>query len=152
MTTNISFAGLIGRVAQSDRFRLARYFVAGVAVSLGYTFTIIALVDWLHLLSAEPANVLSLILWTIISYVVHREFTFRFDGGYGSTAMRFIFLLVLKLIASVAVIALATGYFQSSYLIGVVVNWIVLPLISYLGMKIWVFKPYILPHLGGSAE
>jgi putative flippase GtrA len=131
---------LVDRVARSDRFRLIRYFVAGVAVSLGYTFTIVALVDWLSLASAEVANVVSLILWTIISYVVHREFTFRFDGAYGGSAARFIFVFVLKLIASVAVIAFTTRYYQSSYLIGVLVNWVVLPLISYVALKMWVFE------------
>jgi hypothetical protein len=52
---------------------------------------------------------------------------------------RFIFMFVLKLLASVAVIAFITRYYQSSYLIGVVLNWVVLPLISYVAMKLWVF-------------
>ena len=131
---------LVDRVTRSDRFSLIRYFFAGVAVSLGYTFTIVALVDWLNFVSAEVANVVSLILWTITSYVVHREFTFRFDGAYGGSAARFIFVFVLKLIASVAVIALISRYYQSSYLIGVLVNWVVLPLISYVALKLWVFE------------
>jgi len=131
---------LVDSITRSDRFRLMRYFVAGVAVSLGYTFTIMALVDWLRFVSAEAANVISLILWTIISYIVHREFTFRFDGGYSGSAARFIFVFMLKLLASVVVIALTTRYYQSSYLIGVLVNWVVLPLISYVAMKLWVFE------------
>jgi putative flippase GtrA len=98
------------------------------------------LVDWAALLGPEAANVVSLILWTIISYVVHREFTFRFDGAYGGSAARFIFIFVLKLLASMAVIAVMTRYYQSSYLIGVLLNWVVMPLISYVAMKLWVFQ------------
>lgn len=140
MANTSSLIWLVDRITRSDRFSLIRYFVAGVAVSLGYTFTIVALVDWLNFVSAEVANVVSLILWTIISYVVHREFTFRFEGAYGGSAARFIFVFVLKLIASVVVIALITRYYQSSYLIGVLVNWVVLPLISYVALKLWVFE------------
>ena len=95
---------LFGRAARSDRLRLIRYLIAGVAISLGYTFTIIALVDWLSFVNAEVANAISLVLWTIISYKVHREFTFRFDGAYGDSIARFTFIFGLKLIASIAVI------------------------------------------------
>jgi putative flippase GtrA len=130
---------LADKATRSDRFRLIRYFVAGLAVSLGYTFTIVALVDWLGLVSAEAANAISLIIWTLISYVVHREFTFRFDGSHGGTVARFIFVFTLKFIASVIVIALAMRHYQSSYLVGVAVNWVVLPLVSYFAMKLWVF-------------
>jgi putative flippase GtrA len=134
------FVRLAGVVTRSDKFRLIRYAFAGVAVSLGYTFTIVALVEWWGLMRAEAANAVSLTLWTIISYFVHREFTFRFDGRYGDSAARFVFVFVLKLLASVAIIALITRYYQSSYLIGVLLNWVVLPLISYITLKLWVFE------------
>lgn len=143
---------LFGRAARSDRLRLIRYLIAGVAISLGYTFTIIALVDWLSFVNAEVANAISLVLWTIISYKVHREFTFRFDGAYGDSIARFTFIFGLKLIASIAVIFFFTRYSQTSYLIGVVVNWIVLPLVSYVGMKLWVFRSHVLPIVASSAE
>jgi putative flippase GtrA len=130
---------LVDKVMRGDRFRLIRYFVAGIAVSLGYTFTIIVLVDWLAFVGAEAANAISLIIWTLISYVVHREFTFRFDGSHGGTVARFIFVFTLKFVASVIVIALVTRHYQSSYLVGVALNWVVLPLVSYFAMKLWVF-------------
>ena len=131
---------LASAAMRSDQFRLIRYALAGVVVSLGYTFTIVALVEWWGLMRAEAANTVSLILWTIIPYVIHREFTFRFDGRYGDSVARFIFVFVLKLLASSAVIAVITRYYQSSYIIGVLVNWVVLPLISYIAMKLWVFE------------
>jgi putative flippase GtrA len=134
------FVCLADAITRSDQFSLIRYAFAGVAVSLGYTFTIVALVEWWGVMRAEAANAVSLILWTIISYVVHREFTFRFDGRFSDSAVRFVFVFVLKLVASVAVIALITRYYQGSYLIGVLVNWVVLPLISYIAMKLWVFE------------
>ena len=97
------------------------------------------LVHWLAFVGAEAANAISLIIWTLISYVVHREFTFRFDGSHGGTVARFVFVFTLKFVASVIVIALVTRHYQSSYLVGVALNWVVLPLVSYFAMKLWVF-------------
>ena len=139
MTNASIFIRVADKVMHGDQFRLIRYFVAGIAVSLGYTFTIVVLVDWLAFIGAEAANAISLIIWTLISYVVHREFTFRFDGSHGGTVARFVFVFTLKFIASVIVIALVTRHYQSSYLVGVALNWVVLPLVSYFAMKLWVF-------------
>lgn len=151
--TNISsLTAFFGRAVRSDRLRLIRYLVAGVAISLGYTITIVALVDWLSLVNAEVANVISLILWTIISYRVHRQFTFRFDGAYGKSMARFIFIFGLKMVASIAVIAFVTRNSQNPYLIGVVANWIVLPLVSYVGMKLWVFRSHVQSIVASSVE
>jgi putative flippase GtrA len=139
--TNLSLiVRLVGTAVRSDRFRLVRYAIAGTAVSLGYTFTIVALVSWWSVLSPQAANVVSLILWTIISYFAHREFTFRFAGEYAGSAARFIFVSLLRLGASIAVVAVVTRYYQSSYLIGVLINWVILPLVSYIALKLWAFR------------
>jgi putative flippase GtrA len=130
---------MIEQVIGNPKFRLIRYLFAGVVVSLGYTVTVIGLVDWLDIVNAEIANVISLILWTMISYVVHREFTFQFDGSHGNSIARFIFVFIVKLIASVGVIAMVTRSSEHSYLIGVTLNWVVLPLVSYMALRLWVF-------------
>ena len=51
---------LVDAVRVSSRFRLARYLIAGVVVSIGYTVTIVALVSWLAWAGPEAANVISL--------------------------------------------------------------------------------------------
>src|SRR3974377_2189096 len=94
---------LFAAARRSGRFPVARYVIAGVAVSVGYTVTIVALVSWLAWVRPEVANVISLILWTIVSYFVHRDFTFRYKGAYRDSLPRFIFVFTLKLIASVFV-------------------------------------------------
>ena len=131
---------LVDAVRVSSRFRLARYLIAGVVVSIGYTVTIVALVSWLAWAGPEAANVISLILWTIVSYFVHRDFTFRYKGAYSDSLVRFIFVFALKLVASLLVIAGITKYAEGPYLIGVVVNWLVLPMVSYVALKLWVFQ------------
>jgi putative flippase GtrA len=122
-----------------DQFRLIRYFLAGTAVSIGYTLTIIALVDGFAAASPETASAFSLVFWSIPSYLVHRSFTFRFAGGVGGSAARFLFVLILKLLVSVGLMALITRVYGDSYLIGIALNWIALPLVAYVAMKVWVF-------------
>jgi putative flippase GtrA len=122
-----------------DQFRLIRYFLAGTAVSIGYTLTIIALVDGFAAASPETASAISLVLWSVPSYFAHRRFTFRFAGRIGRSAARFLFVLVLKLVVSVGLMALITRVYGDSYLIGIALNWIALPLVAYFAMKVWVF-------------
>ena len=150
MKSPISFTRTVRSITQGDQFRLIRYFVAGVSVSLGYTLTIIALVDWGPALNPELANVVSFLLWTVASYLAHRGFTFRFEGAYGDSAFRFIVVSAVKLLASMAVMVLITRYYESSYLVGILLNWVVLPLISYVVMKVWVFQQTFSAKLVGS--
>jgi putative flippase GtrA len=122
----------------SELLKLVRYFVAGVAVSLGYTVTVLLLVEFRGWLRPELANVVSFLLWTPVSYVVHRDFTFRFDGELFISAFRFFVTFIAKLSASIVVVWLAI-VFQVHYIFGIMTNWVVLPLITYLMLKLWVF-------------
>ncbi|SDR05205.1 GtrA-like protein [Rhizobiales bacterium GAS113] len=127
-------------ILKGSQFRLLRYMMSGVAVSLGYTLTTIALVSWLHWQSAALANAVSLTLWTVISFVVHRDFTFAASGTTPWAVARFVAIFVLKLVVSVVVVGSFAKYGNGMYLVGVLSNWIVLPLISYTMLKVWVFN------------
>lgn len=124
----------------SERLELLRFAVAGVGVSLGYTITVVLLVELRGWQSPAAANLLSFLLWTPISYFVHRDFTFRFGGRSRSAALKFFATFIAKLLASVIVVGLATRAFGAHYIFGVLANWVVLPLISYLVLKVWVFR------------
>src|SRR5262249_62242725 len=137
MKRPISFTRTVRSITQGDQFRLILYFVAGISVSLGYTLTIIALVDWGPALNPEVANVVSFLLWTVASYLAHRGFTFRFDGAYGDSAFRFIVVSAVKLLASMAVLGFVNRYYEKSCLVGIFVELVVLPLILYSGLKVW---------------
>ena len=132
---------MLARFRTGDRFRLPRYIVSGVAVSTGYTVTVLALVDLLHWLTPVAASTVSFIVWTPVSYAVHRDFTFRFDGQAWAAAAKFAVTFVIRLLASAYVVHVATAQFELHYLAGVLLNWIVLPLINYLALSLWVFRP-----------
>jgi putative flippase GtrA len=121
------------------RFSIVRYFFAGVAVSLGYTFTIIILVEQLRWCGPAWASAISFLLWTPVSYFAHREFTFRFDHRHRAAATKYFVSFLLRLGASALVVVVAIDYLHLHYLVGVLMNWIVLPLINYFVLRFWVF-------------
>ena len=139
----IALRRLIGRFRTGNEFRLLRYIVSGVAVSTGYTVTVLALVDLLHWLNPVAASTVSFIVWTPVSYAVHRDFTFRFRGHEWAAAAKFIVTFVARLLASAYVVYVATAQFELHYLVGVLLNWIVLPLVNYLALSLWVFRPHV---------
>jgi putative flippase GtrA len=119
--------------------QVVRYFAAGILVSLGYTVTVVYLVEYLHWGSPSLANAVSFALWTPVSYLAHRFFTFRFDGSYESSALRFVVTFLGKLGASLAVMALVE-FLGLYYVYGVIANWIAIPLGAYLTLRLWVFE------------
>jgi putative flippase GtrA len=131
---------LVGGVLQGERLRLLRYFLAGVTVSVGYTITVVGLVEWLGWRNPVAANAASFALWTPVSYLAHREFTFRFDGDYAGSAARFLITFLVKLLASVVVMIAVIDILHAHYLVGVLLNWIVVPLVSYVALDLWVFR------------
>ena len=130
----------LARFRTGDEFRLLRYIVSGVAVSTGYTVTVLALVDLLHWLNPVAASTVSFIVWTPVSYAVHRDFTFRFRGHEWAAAAKFVVTFIARLLASAYVVYAATALFELHYLAGVLLNWIVLPLVNYLALSLWVFR------------
>ncbi len=109
------------------RLKLLRYAAAGVAVSAGYTLTVILLVDGLGWIEPVSASALSFVIWTPISYVVHRDFSFLFTGRQAAAVLKFLIAFVVRLAAAAYTVHLATAVFGQSYLVGVLANWIVLP-------------------------
>lgn len=123
----------------SERLSLLRYFVAGVAVSLGYTVTVVAIVEWAKWTGPEAASAISFVLWTPASYLAHRQFTFRFTDAHGLPLIKYFVSFLLRLAASAAVVIIAINYFHLHYIVGVLMNWIVLPTLNYFVLKLWVF-------------
>ena len=50
--------------------------------------------------------------WTLISYLIHRKFTFQYDGAYTGSAARFFFIFIVKLMTSIGIMALITRYYS----------------------------------------
>jgi putative flippase GtrA len=125
---------------RGERLRLGRYLFVGVAVSLGYTTTVIGLIEGLGWSSPGGANAVSFALWTPVSYLAHREFTFRSGGEYVGSGFRFGITFLVKFLTSVIIMAVVTNYIDAHYLAGVLLNWVAVPLVTYIVLDLWVFS------------
>jgi putative flippase GtrA len=126
-------------IRQNRRLTFFRYAIVGVAVSTGYTVNVILFVEFLGWGNPEFASALSFLIWTPISYLGHRDFTFLFAGDPVSSAIKFAVAFVARLAVSSYTVHVAT-LFGMHYLVGVLANWIVLPAISYFVLDLWVFR------------
>jgi putative flippase GtrA len=128
------------RLLRSNQLELLRYFMAGVGISTGYTLSVIFLMEVMHWESPDVANAVSFAAWAPVSYLVHRRFTFQFNGEHALSFMRFVVTFFVKFLISIALMAGVTGLIQAHYLIGVLFNWVVVPLGTYLVLGLWVFR------------
>jgi len=122
-----------------EQLRLMRYLVSGVAISTAYTVTVLLLVSTFQVMGPVPASTLSFLIWTPISYAVHRDFTFRYEGSQQAAVVKFLITFVARLGASAYVVYFSTQVMGWNYLVGVFGNWVVLPLINYIVLTLWVF-------------
>jgi putative flippase GtrA len=127
------------RFRLDGRFKIVRYALFGSAVSIGYTLSVVVFVELLGWRNPEFASALSFVIWTPISYIGHRDFTFLFTGHHARSAVKFAAAFIARLAASAYTVHIAT-MLGMHYLTGVIANWVVLPLISYLILDLWVFR------------
>lgn len=117
---------------------ITRYFVVGVIVTLGYTFTVIFIVEKLGFATPLTANIIGFILWTPASYLGHKEFTFEYSGESAESVIKFFVVFIGKLIASILVI-MAAQFLNYSYILGIIANWFIIPIVTFIVLKLWVF-------------
>jgi putative flippase GtrA len=115
-----------------------RYALVGVGVSLLYSLLIIALVDGLD---ANPtvASVLAFMVIVPLSYVGQRQFTFRDAGRVSFQRLRFGLMATSSFLAAAGAMYLVTEILHWSYLIGILLNWLIIPAINFFVNLVWVF-------------
>jgi putative flippase GtrA len=122
-----------------DIFQVLRYFGAGLLVSLGYTITVVLMVEVFGWSNPSIANAVSFILWTPVSYFAHKMFTFRDSQNTAESAVKFFVIFLAKLATSVLVIEATTRFLSHHYFVGLLLNWVVIPLVTFVLLKFWVF-------------
>ncbi|HEY5126100.1 MAG TPA: GtrA family protein [Bradyrhizobium sp.] len=130
---------LLQDLYQNDQLKIVRYFFAGVVVSIGYTITVVVLVEYVGWTNPSLASATSFLVWTPISYYAHRDFTFGFEGGNSAASAKYVISFLLRFAASVVVVAVAV-HLKWHYIVGVFFNWGMLPLVNYFVLHFWVFR------------
>ena len=142
------FSSIIFSLWSDERFQLLRYAVAGVGVSLGYTLNVFVLVDVLRAVSPTVASALSFVVWTPVSYFVHRDFTFRAATGSRTIAIKFCATFVMRLLISSFVVYFFSNLLHVHYIFGALANWVVLPILNYFILDAWVFSKKVPDQVG----
>ncbi len=89
--------------------------------------------------SVNGVHALSFLLCVPVSYLLQRSFTFRFDGTYTKSLIRFFMLMLTTFAISVVAVNVVDGLGYHR-LVGVISVMVVVPITSYLAMQHWIFR------------
>lgn len=120
--------------------RIVRYGVVGTAISLVYTLAVVLLVDGLHVPSPTVASVLAFAVMLPVAYLAHRDVTFRAAARDPAQAWRFAITTTTSFMVATAGMYVLTAVLGRSYLLGIALNWVLIPTANFAVYLIWVFR------------
>lgn len=115
---------------------LFRFFIVGVINTAFYAALLFLFVE-IFFLYVTISNIIAFIIVNTTSYILHTKFTFQKNTSINSYK-RFVFVSITALIA-IGSISFAAEAFGLNYWVGFLLIVILLPLVSYIAMRIWVF-------------
>lgn len=89
--------------------------------------------------SAQQANLMGYAVAFVLSYIGHARFTFRAPVRSMPQVLRFFFLSLVGLAASSLTVWVVTTVIGSSFTVAMAAVVVIVPLVSYLAMRFWVF-------------
>jgi putative flippase GtrA len=135
-----SIAPRLARLVPRKVRRVFVYGCVGVAVSVSYSFAVIACVRLLHPISPTLASVLAFAISVPVAYLAHAKVSFS-DIPYDKfQPLRFVVSTVTSFILSTAGMYLITEVAGRNYLFGIALNWLTIPTMNFLSYIFWVFR------------
>jgi putative flippase GtrA len=128
--------------------RVARYGGVGLAVSLFYTFAVIACVHFWPPLGPTLASVIAFIVTLPISYFAHRNISFFDAQRDGFQPLRFAVTTAASFVLAVGGMYWITEIAGRDFLIGIVWTWLVIPAVNFAVYLLWVFRTTQTARLG----
>jgi len=119
--------------------RLLRFAGVGGIATLVHVLTALGVAAALPV-SAQMANVAGFGAAVAVSYLGHARVTFGADLRSGRQFLRFVALAALGLLASSGTVWLVTARLGLGLAVAMAVVAVVVPLTSYLAMRLWVFR------------
>lgn len=116
-----------------------RFSMVGVLATATYFITA-NLIMFLGILTPRPASVLAYILGMIVSFTGQSQFSFKVGRVNFRHVTRFVILSILGLLISYFSIVICEDYLDISAVWGTLFTSISIPLLSFIMMKLWVFK------------
>ncbi len=119
---------------------LSRFSLVGVCATLTY-LVVANLAISSGALTPAIASVVAYAAGMVVSFFGQGRMTFLVERTTWSQALRFAFLSLAGLAISFATVELAISYFGVHPFWGTAVTCLLVPLLSFVVMKFWVFKP-----------
>lgn len=119
-----------------------RYALVGVSVSILYSLSVVALVAGIGVARPTYASVLAFLVVSPISYVMQGRFAFRDAARDPRQPFRFAVMAAFSFAAATAAMYLVTETLAWSYLLGIFINWILIPAVNLFINLVWVFRPH----------
>lgn len=131
--------------ARREVGRIVRYGLVGAGTIVVFYATEISAVE---LAGVKPvaASLLAQAVTIGVAYYGHALISFQVEPQR-STFVRFVMITAITMAANWAGTELITGYLGQSYLAAMIVVSLLVPLVSYLCNRFWVFMPGLVPHL-----
>ncbi|WP_315387402.1 GtrA family protein [uncultured Stenotrophomonas sp.] len=120
--------------------KFLRFCVVGGLSTLAFS-----LLTWLSVsqLKMNPtwATVLCYLVLVPPNFFAHRNFTFVSQGHISREGLRFVALHAFNLTLSTVGMKLITDFFHQDYRWGIVFSALVVPVVVFVVMNFWVFRP-----------
>jgi putative flippase GtrA len=120
--------------------RILRYGVVGLIVSVAYSLAVVLAVGWLPTHDPTLASGLAFAVMLPIAYLGHRYVAF-FDAARDPfQPLRFAVTTSSTFLIAVGGMYLVTEILGRSYLLGIALNWALIPAVNFLFYVFWVFR------------
>jgi len=120
--------------------RVLRYGVVGVTLSVAYSLAVVLVVGWLPTHDPVLASGLAFVLLLPVAYLGHRFVAF-FDAARDPfQPLRFAVTTSSTFLIAVGGMYWVTEVLGRSYLLGIALNWALIPAVNFLIFFFWVFR------------
>jgi len=120
--------------------RVLVYGCVGVAISLFYSFAVIAFVWLLHPISPTIASTVAFVITVPAAYLAHSRITFPDSPNDTFQPLRFVLTTVASFVVSIGGMYWITEIAHRSYLLGIAWNWLIIPAMNLSVYMLWVFR------------
>jgi putative flippase GtrA len=126
------------RIAFTER--ILRYGLVGVVGSIAYSLAVIGFVHRLPDHNATWASVIAFAVMQPVAYLAHRSLTFVDALRDSFQPVRFAVTTTSTFVIAVGGMYAVTEILGHSYLIGIALNWALIPATNFLVYLFWVFR------------
>lgn len=119
---------------------VVRFALVGAASSVAYAVIMMVSASYFGL-APWVSSVVAYLSAMIINFPLQRNFTFISTGDVRREGLKYLGVHLANLLVSVAIVHLIVDVLQWPVLVSVIAVVVVVPLIQFLILETWVFKP-----------